>query len=53
MKHLLKLFTLITSLNVDVIIDRLGISSASNQQDPDDEVNEFLGSSIEARSIDK
>lgn len=32
---------------------RLGISSASNQQDPDDEVNEFLGSSIEARSIDK
>lgn len=31
---------------------RLGIT-ASNQQDPDDEVNEFLGSSIEARSIDK
>ena len=34
------------------MIDRLGIT-ASNQQDPDDEVNEFLGSSIEARSIDK
>lgn len=32
--------------------DRLGIT-ASNQQDPEDEVNEFLGSSIEARSIDK
>ena len=31
---------------------RLGIT-APNQQDPDDEVNEFLGSSIEARSIDK
>ncbi|XP_078355064.1 adenylate cyclase type 5-like [Oculina patagonica] len=31
---------------------RLGIT-ASSQQDPEDEVNEFLGSSIEARSIDK
>ncbi|XP_022805938.1 adenylate cyclase type 5-like isoform X2 [Stylophora pistillata] len=31
---------------------RLGIT-ASNQQDPEDEVNEFLGSSIDARSIDK
>ena len=35
-----------------MLIHRLGIT-ASNQQDPEDEVNEFLGSSIEARSIDK
>ena len=43
---------LLPSVTVDAIICRLGIT-ASNQQDPDDEVNEFLGSSIEARSIDK
>lgn len=35
-----------------IIVYRLGITAPS-QQDPDDEVNEFLGSSIEARSIDK
>ena len=34
------------------LIHRLGIT-ASSQQDPEDEVNEFLGSSIQARSIDK
>ena len=37
---------------VCILIHRLGIIESS-QQDPEDEVNEFLGSSIEARSIDK
>ncbi|XP_031572786.1 adenylate cyclase type 5-like [Actinia tenebrosa] len=35
----------------DKIEDRLGFSSA--KQDTEDEVNEFLGSSIDARSIDR
>ena len=37
---------------INCLFKRLGITQ-SNQQDPEDQVNEFLGSSIEARSIDK
>ena len=32
---------------------RLGIVIQNTDQDPEDEVNEFLGSSIDARSVDR
>ena len=50
--HLVLLSCCLDLIMMYMLIHRLGIT-ASNQQDPEDEVNEFLGSSIEARSIDK